>query len=329
MNQGPVLFTNTPNFLGMLFDTNVHKTQFLSAIGGAEGGNALITTNPEFPLTATYTSASPTAQGVSENDSMGAAKPTYFTLSQTKNVIQIFTEDVTISNFRERATGRLQGINTAGAQPERTDELAWQIMLHLEKIKRNLNYTALNGKFSDAGLSDSAGVMGTRGLLEAIVTNVVNKEVATPQDYVAGIDEMVKKLYDTTDFAQPTLVVNSTDKVKISENYRLAELSVIDRNRYVAGINVQEIVTNFGKSLHIIVDNDVPENTVIIADLSKIRPVFTRDVTTGEVISVKAAPQRNGQAVNIYCEFGLDYGAEQNHAKFVYTAPAKAAKAAK
>lgn len=55
--------------------------------------------------------------------------------------------------------------------------------------------------------------------------------------------------------------------------------------------------------------------------MAYVKPVFTRDVETGEVISVKSAPQRNGMAVNIYAEFGLDYGAEFNHGKFIYTNP--------
>ena len=88
------------------------------------------------------------------------------------------------------------------------------------------------------------------------------------------------------------------------------------------GVGVNEIVTDFGKSVYVIVDNDVPTGTILLADLAYVKPVFTRDVETGEVISVKAAPQRNGNAVNIYAEFGLDYGAEFNHGKLTYSVSA-------
>ena len=54
MNNGSALLTNTPNFLGMLFNSNINKTQFLTLIGGTDGANAKITTNPEFPITVTY-----------------------------------------------------------------------------------------------------------------------------------------------------------------------------------------------------------------------------------------------------------------------------------
>lgn len=322
MNNGNALLTNTPNFLGMLFNSNVKKTQFLTAIGGTDGANALITTNPEFPLSVNYSLSDPSQPAISENASVGAINPTYFGLTQGKNVIQIFTEDVVVSNLRERATGRLSGINTAGEMPEETSELALQVALHLEKMKRDMNYTALNGVYSDEGLTDSSKVLKTRGILAGITTNVVEKTVSTVEDFKDAVLELIKKVYDKGMFDTPTLVVNSTDKVYLSKAFVQTNLTQVDADRFTAGVGVNEIVTDFGKSVYVIVDNDVPEKTILLADLAYVKPVFTRDVETGEVISVKPAPQRNGNAVNIYAEFGLDYGAEFNHGKLIYTAGA-------
>lgn len=319
MPQGNALLTNTPNFLGMLFNATIHKTQFLSAIGGVDGTNALITTNPEFPLSVEYSISNPAQPNITENDAVGAATPTYFTLSQGTNVIQIFTEDVVVSNLRERASGRLSGVNTAGQVPEQNSELALQILLHLEKMKRDMNFTALNGTYSAQGLTDSSKALKTRGIIKAITTNAVTADVETEQDFVDAMDELIQKVYDKGMFDTPTLVVNSTDKIKLSKAYHTVNLTEVDRNRFVAGVSVDELVTNFGKSLFVIVDNDVPANTILLADLAYVKPVFTRDVETGEIIAVKPAPQRNGQAVNIYAEFGMDYGAEFNHGKLTYT----------
>ena len=322
MNNGNALLTNTPNFLGMLFNSNVKKTQFLTAIGGTDGANALITTNPEFPLSVNYSLSDPSQPAISENASVGAINPTYFGLTQGKNVIQIFTEDVVVSNLRERATGRLSGINTAGEMPEETSELALQVALHLEKMKRDMNYTAPNGVYSDEGLTDSSKVLKTRGILAGITTNVVEKTISTVEDFKDAVLELIKKVYDKGMFDTPTLVVNSTDKVYLSKAFVQTNLTQVDADRFTAGVGVNEIVTDFGKSVYVIVDNDVPEKTILLADLAYVKPVFTRDVETGEVISVKPAPQRNGNAVNIYAEFGLDYGAEFNHGKLTYTAGA-------
>lgn len=320
MNSGNALLTNTPNFLGMLFNSNVRKTQFLTAIGGADGANALITSNPEFPLSVDYAIADPSQPKISENDSVGAISPTYFGLTQGTNVIQIFTEDVVVSNLRERAKGRLSGVNTAGEMPEETSELALQVKLHLEKMKRDMNYTALNGTKDATGLTNSAKALKTGGIIAGITTNVVaNADVSTSEKFKDAVLELIKKVYDKGMFELPTLVVNSTDKVKLSKAFTETNLTEVDRDRFVAGVGVNEIITDFGKSVYVIVDNDVPTGTILLADLAYVKPVFTRDVETGEIISVKPLPQRNGNAVSIYAEFGLDYGAEFNHGKLTYT----------
>lgn len=317
--EGNALLTNTPNFLGMLFNSNVRKTQFLTAIGGTDGANALITSNPEFPLSVDYAIADPTQPAITENESIGAIKPTYFGLNQGTNVIQIFTEDVVVSNLRERAKGRLSGVNTAGEMPEETSELALQVKLHLEKMKRDMNYTAINGVKKVEGLTDSSKALQTGGILAGITTNVANAVIADDVDFKDAVLDLIKKVYDKGTFETPTLVVNSTDKVKLSKAFVTTNLTSVDADRFTAGVGVSEIVTDFGKSVFVIVDNDMPEKTILLADLAYVKPVFTRDVETGEIISVKPLGQRNGNAVNIYAEFGLDYGAEFNHGKLVYT----------
>lgn len=319
MNSGNALLTNTPNFLGMLFNSNINKTQFLTAIGGTDGTNALITTNPEFPLSVNYSLDDGSQPNITENASIGAITPTYIGLSQGTNVIQIFTEDVVVSNLRERASGRLQGVNTAGQMPEETSELALQVALHLEKMKRDMNYTAINGVYSNAGLTNSNEALKTKGILAGITTNVINAKITTDEEYKNAVLDLIKSVFDKGMWNTPTLVVNSTDKMKLSQCFLSTHLTEVERNRFVAGVDVTEIVTDFGKSVYVIIDNDIPENTLLLADLAYVRPVFTRDVETGEIISIKPLSQRNGNAVNIYAEFGLDFGAEFNHGKLVYT----------
>ena len=82
MNNGNAYLTNTPNFLGMLFNSNINKTQFLTLIGGVDGTNAMITSNPEFPISVRYAMSNGSQPAITEAQSVGAAKPTYFGLSQ-------------------------------------------------------------------------------------------------------------------------------------------------------------------------------------------------------------------------------------------------------
>ena len=312
MSAGYAGLTNTPNFLGMLFNTNVNKTQFLSMIGGTDGANALITSNPEFPISVRYALDNPTQPAITESAAVGAGSPTYFGLSQDSNVIQIFQEDVTVSRLRERASGRLSGINTAGMLPEQSDEEALQIMLHLEKMKRDMNYTALNGVYSNAGLTNPAAALKTRGIINAITSNIVVGALDSD-----NVDMIVRKTFDKGAFEMPTLFVNSGNKIALSKLFFTEKLTEVERNRMVAGVAVERLVTDFGRDVYIVVDNDVPADTILLADIAFVKPVFTRDKETGEVIVVKPLSQRGGASHEIYAEFGLDHGAEFMHAKLL------------
>lgn len=317
MNNGVALLTNTPNFLGMLFNSNINKTQFLTLIGGTDGANAMITTNPEFPISVEYAQANGSQPAISENASMGNANPTYFGLAQTKNVVQIFQEDVSISRLRERASGRLSGINTAGETPDHYDEEALQILLHLEKMKRDMNYTAINGVYADGGLANSDSALKTRGIIAAITTNVVR--TASTNVTAAEVNELIRKVYDKGAFTQPTLFVNSRNKQKLSALFKSEKLTEVDRNRFVAGVSVDMIVTDFGVNVYVVVDNDVPNDTMVLVDLPYVKPVFTRDKETGEIITIKEHDQRGGKSKEIYAEFGLDHGVEFYHGKLLIT----------
>ena len=186
-------------------------------------------------------------------------------------------------------------------------------------MKRDMNYTALNGVYADGGLTNSAQPLKTRGILAGITTNALTKVITSDAEYKDAVLELIKTVYDKGAWDTPTLVVNSTDKVKLSKAFVNTNLTAVDADRFVGGVAVSEIVTDFGKSVYVIVDNDMPTKTILLADLAYVKPVFTKDDETGEIIAVKPLSQKNGHAVSMYAEFGLDYGAEFNHGKLVYT----------
>lgn len=313
MPAGTALLTNTPNFLGQLFNADPRKTQFLTLIGGTDGGNALITTNPEFPVSVNYNIGTGSQPNISEEQSMGALAPNYVARTQAKNVIEIHQSSVKISNLRSRAQGRLSGISTAGLVPEQNDELAFQLGVEIAKMKRDMNYTAINGEYADGGLTSSSVALQTRGILEAITTNVINEELNAK-----NVSELVRLAWLNGKFENPVLFTNSMNRVAISQAFAIAGLTEVEGNRFVGGIAVGKIVTEFGE-VFIATDEDVPADIVLLADLSQVRPVFTLDAETNDVISVKPLEVPGGTMLELYAEFGLDYGAEQNHAKLVIT----------
>lgn len=312
MAVGTALLTNTPNFLGQLFNADQRRSQFLTIAGGTDGANALITTNPEFPVSVRYNIGGGAQPSISENASMGALSPTFTVKSQAKNVIEIHQESVRISNLRKRATGRLSGISTAGQLPEMSDELAFQLGVQISKMKRDMNWTALNGVYADGGLTSSDVANQTRGIITAITTNVVEGELNSE-----NIAELVRLVSDKGEFIMPMFFANSKNRVAISKAYVVESLTVVDRDRFTGGVAVGKIVTEFG-DVFIVTDNDVPDDVILLADMGLVKPVFTLD-EDGDVISIKALPTAGGETLELYAEFGLDHNDEQCHAKLVIT----------
>ena len=310
------MIPTTPNFLGMLFRENVKKTQFLSAIGGIDGTNALFAPNIEFPLSVNYKMNNGSAPNISEDASMKIGTINTYVKAQTMNITQIFQYFVSVSRYRENAYGRLSGLNTAGQYPEIESEIGFQLDANLEQMKIDMNYTALNGVYSNAGNTSSANANKTGGLISGITTNVIDGEgKQTDEQITETIDTLIKTVYDVAPFDTPTLIVNSTNKMVISKAYKSVGYVEVDRNRFVAGVDIQQLVTNFGKSVYIMIDNDVPNDVVLLADLRYIRPVFNVDRETGNIIVVKPLSQAGGATYELYSAFGLDYGCELCHGK--------------
>ena len=307
--QGTALFTNTPNYLGLLFNSDPRRSQFLTLAGGTDGSNSRVATAVEFPITVNYDIGVGSQPKISENASMGVAKPTYVGKKQTSNVIQIFQEDTSISNLRQRATGVLSGVVEAGRTPDSADEEAFQIMARIAKMKRDMNYTAVNGKYNDAGLTDSSQPLGTRGILESIKTNVVEGELNA-----RNLGELIRKIFDNGSMDNLIIFANSKNRQAISKAYVVESLTEVDRDRTVGGVAVGKIVTEFGE-IYLATDNDFGDDVVAIVDMAHVHPVFTRDDETGDIITIKPHDQRGGRLWELYAECGLDHGAEQLHGK--------------
>lgn len=158
-----------PNFVGELFNQSTEDTPFLSAIGGLTGGEVVNAKRFEWE---TYDLRDPSARYRLE----GAAAPTaeQRVRANASNVLQIVHEAVDISYTKLAAVGQM-GDGTIfpevqGSNPV-TNEWAWQVDKALIQIARDLNYAFINGTYAEP--ADNATERQTRGLFEAIATNVI------------------------------------------------------------------------------------------------------------------------------------------------------------
>lgn len=312
------LLTNSPNYIGMLYNSDPRKTAFLQVIGGL---GAKYTTNAEFPTSVEYEIGTPSQPAIAENDSLVFGTPTTYVKTQYKNVTQIFQEFATVSRRRTTSEGRLAGINTVGGQPEETSEESFQINRAIQKTARDVNWTLINGTYSDAGLTNPAVATTTRGMLEAITTNVVDAgTTALTKDL---LDQLVKAIFDNgpASLDDTALFVNSTKKQEITNIYGIVPLVDVEDDRYKAGVSIDIIVTDFGE-VAVVTDNDVPADTVMGVTLRDndgnqiVAPVHGR-LENGDFLLVKEISQTGGKSYEIYHETGLDHGPEFYHGKII------------
>jgi len=229
-----------------------------------------------------------------------------------------------------------------------TDEFANQLELAMEKVAREVEWFAFNGTFADgANTTPGSGTREMRGLKQWIGLNANANNTVAPT-YVGGnihycdadgdatstardltwdaIADGMKRLYDAhAPMKQPVLVV--TPKQLLALNKELAKgtiglaAAIIPRDRNVAGIDIDTVVTPFGSIGMMVLDpNIMPSGTAYILDLAFIKPVFTNIPGYGTVFVRdidQDANARVGKA--IYMEMGFDFGPPSYHLLFEQT----------
>jgi len=162
-----------PNYAGELFALTPADTPFLSAIGGLTGGR--MTSGTEFEWQ-TYDLRDPSQRTRLE----GATAPTAEerVRANARNVVQVHQEKVSVSYTKQATMGMLTTPSSApyrgvdGSNPV-SNELDWQVAQALKSIALDVNYSFINGSFSNP--STNATARRTRGLLAAITTNRIAK----------------------------------------------------------------------------------------------------------------------------------------------------------
>lgn len=110
-----------------------------------------------------------------------------------------------------------------------------------------------------------------------------------------------------------TAIVGAHQKRRLTQAL-ITDASYEERSRTVGGVNVSVIETDFGP-LNIMLDITVPDDTIILASMEDITPVFLLIPGKGFLFVEPLARVGSAERAQIYGEVGLEYGNEQKHAK--------------
>lgn len=372
---------NLPNYTGILHQLTPAATPLFSAIGGLGAGGQ--TTSVEFEWE-TFGLRAPgqnvAVEGADAPDETGRVR------ANVTNITQIHQSTVGVSYSKLAAYGQKSGVNNDQANPVKS-ELDWQVAQELKSMILDVEYSFINGHYVKPG--DNSTARQTRGLIEAITTNVVDNGTAhddlsaatdtiteasttlanddavrftdvgastainTVDTYYVvskasgsfkvsatkggspitigtatvslsalgdalstdDVDGLAQLVYDNggiQDGDTATLIGSSAQKRAISKAYADAYGKFQETSRTVGGVNVSTIVTNFGV-LNFMLSRHVPKDTLILASLEVLRPVYLETPGKGHFFAEPLAKTGASEKVQMYGEIGLAYGPETAH----------------
>lgn len=296
---------NLPNYAGELFTADPTQTPFLSMIGGLTGGRQ--TDNFEFPTAVLYDFPEAAQPEISESASATAPAASHIARQQEKNVVQIHQEVIDLTYAKQSNSGRMSGLNTAGQNPNPADEKAWQIQQKLIKIARDVEFSFLCGTYQ---ISTAANVANkTRGMLKLCTSDTGTSIAAAGANLnKALLDQLFREMADNgAYFGKMVLFCGAYQKQMITNLYADQFKANMQTTQNVGGMNITEIETDFFK-MGVVWDRFMPNDSLLIADMAHIAPVFQAVPGKGVLFQEDLAKTGASDKVQIYGQIGLAHG---------------------
>lgn len=310
--------TTTVNYSGLLRSKVDESTRFLDAIySRGKNGGTVTNYSEEFVLSSGYDLDDASQPAISEDASLTAPTPETVERTQEFNVHGIYQRTISVSYSKQSNRDALAGVNIAGADNNVPNEVDFQVGKAMTNVRRDLNYSNINGKYQYTKGSTSTA-RKSRGIIEAIDTNDFDAKGAVITK------EMVNSLLvdAIANGANPTSLeiwVNPSDLDVINKVYTQVSGVNLPASRTEGGVAITSVLTNFGV-LNVEWDANIPVGTILFANIGEIavseKPYFDKDgVNHGVMFYEPLAKTGASERGQIYGELGLDYGAEWLHAK--------------
>lgn len=310
---------NTLNYSGLLYNKANTDTPFLNLISG----NVKYTNSVEFVCGQYYTSEEGVIPAISETASLTAPDATFVTRSQLSNVTQIFHESVAISYAKQSNMATLSGVNIANQSANPQDELDFQVARKIEKIKRSIEKTFIQGTYNKA--TADTEINKTRGMLAAITTNVVDADGASLNLWL--LDEAVRGISNAGgDISNLYAFVNSANLLQVNGNAIEMGMPIGAAKDSEYGIQVRDVILPVGTTIKLVLGQFIPEGTALIFNPKYIGPVEQPTPAKGNFFLEELAKTGAGTKYQIFGQIGLDHGPEWFAAKITdlsttFTAP--------
>lgn len=293
---------NLPNYAGELFTADSSQTPLLSIIGGLTGGRQ--TLSSEFPTAVLFDYPEATQPEISESASVTAPQSSLIAREQETNVVQIHQEVVNLTYMKMSNSGNMSGLNSTMANSVE-DEKAFQIHHKLVKIARDVEHSFINGVFNKA--ISAADANKTRGLIELTKNG-------TTIDAEGGVlsKSMLDSLYRSMAeagayFDNMVMFLPAYQKQVLTDIYAKEFNATMSTRETIGGVSIAQIETDFFR-MGVVWDRFMPRDTILIADVAHIAPVFQAVPEKGVIFEEQLAKTGASDMIQIYSQIGLAHG---------------------
>lgn len=146
--------------------------------------------------------------------------------------------------------------------------------------------------------------------------NVDYHSLGTADLTVDDVNSFAKVIYDRGGLRNGlgTFVAGSDQVLALTSAYAnaYAKANPFINGNTVGGVAVEQVLTPFGR-LNIMLDTDMPADTIALVSLDQVRPVLLNVPGKGVLFEESLAKTGASEDVQLYGEIGLDYGSPITH----------------
>ena len=303
------LITNLANFQGEFIGIGQRKYPFSSLLGmGAlergEESPFREVGSMKFNMSQTFSLDAASQQVVSENDTFDSPTSTVYQTTQNTNFCQVMREGVKFSDLK--LSDRSISGNAIDGDIFAMQEFQKQIMIHLEQMKRDFEFSIINGTGQD-GSSNSSTAFQVNGLYTALSTNKIDASAASISKTL--IESLAVSMLDNgADMEDMYFMCRSDLLMAINTLY-----GVQPRSESRGGINLLELVIAGMPPVKLVYNDLVPSGVLLAVDMAHCEGVSNTTQSLPQISFRSTANVGQGEIGEVFAKIGIDFGHESKH----------------
>lgn len=303
------LLATLPNYQGLFIGTTQKKTPLASLMGlnsmnDGEQSPFVEKRSMRFAMSQTFSLDNASQPAITEADTFDAPTSTIYATTQNLNYNQTFREGLKMSSYKLKDMD-LSGNSIDGVQAF-LNNVNKQVEIHMKQLKRDLEYSMINGVAQNGANDTTAFKMG--GIYPAITTNKINGGGASLTKDMLAVQLANALANNGADYEDCVLLCSSK---KVSEINELFGVQV--RSERVGGLNISFLNLPIIGEVKICFSDLVPATVILVVDLAYCQGTAHTTAGQAQLAVIEQPTLGQGKVFELTGDLGIDFGHESKH----------------